>query len=180
MIAGCVAACGAWTGELIDKPSLAPKGVYVNKALDAWLKDHYGNSCRIIEEPHVFPDEIVETFPQPWMFKCGIQYWRVFEPYLPRWILVRRSLDAILASAEKVGWETALGFNCAGTPEDVLEERHEEMDYVRDYEDGMDVDAARVASGDFEELHTVISLCGLEWNEKAVRDFVEPTWWHHR
>ena len=113
----------------------------------------------------------------PWFYKgaklCLV--WPVWHAAFPgaRWIIVRRDADQIAKSclrthfmraySDKDGW--------------LLWVREHEERFEAMYEaevTGISVWPERAARGDLGEFKEMISWCELEWDDKAVKEFISP------
>lgn len=168
MVAGCFAQ-HVDPGDCHEMIHLNPKGVYAHKELDKFLKENYKSRGEIVKEAHVLPKEM------PRMFKCAVQYWRVFLPFNPHYIFVRVDPEYIIKSSRRFGDKFVVG---GDKPIRVaIDERFKEMDYIKKVHGGVDVDTAAVAQGDLSTLREAIEYCGLEFNEEKCREFIEPDLW---
>lgn len=197
---------GAWTGYTMPGNKFNPKGYFENEAFKSLIHlmieiSGYNDSDDLPPEnlPALRPvsrlHHILETLMLaegynggPWVIKNPKVpfFWQYFDQIFPKakWILVRRNLDKVAESMGRVnvlsvpmkygqlnqedlrkvarGYDLRLDAVKRGIPSDRLRELNSED----------------VASEDFSKLRDIVEWAGLEFNEEAVSDFVEPSYFH--
>lgn len=198
MTTGCLAACGAWVGDVIGPTPQNAKGFYENRAIrDGVVKriladlgcDPRGQTkLPRLEDVHEVPSlrgDILRILEKqgydgsrPWAFKDAklSLLWPAFAAAFPAatWVLVRRDPAAIVASCERT-------FFMSG--------RTDWMPWVEEYRTRLDelgfahalscvdVDADALVGGDLGQIEAVCAEARLTFDAEAVSDFLEPALW---
>jgi hypothetical protein len=208
MTAGIIHACGAFGGKLAGPNLNNQKGMFENVAIRNGLvkkylrsigADHLGQHplpdqdlvrrtitpARIMEFQkyfyNIFKDDGYD-FKSPMFYKgaklCLI--WPLIHSAFPdaRWIIVRRTSKDIVRSCLKTGFMRAYTHELGWYKwVDYHLERFLEMQYA-----GLNVYffwPERICDdGIWEEAEALSDHLDLEYNEDAVKEFVEPTLWH--
>ncbi len=201
MVTGVLEACGLWLGPTLSGDANNPKGYFENLILrDKVQKDillRSGFDRLGIEplppagwRPNV-PNlkAVVRTIVtaqgyddvRPWGFKDAklTLNWRLWHAHFPqaKWVVVRRSTDAIVASCLRADFMKQHSADPAFW-----------RAFVRSYQARLDrlratvpwsraVDSAQLVAGDLA-LERLIGELGLAWREDAVRRFVTRELWH--
>ncbi len=198
IVAGALAACGVWSGETFDRRErdgdVMENGEVARTLLSPFLRgvgvDEKGQrfpeikACKRIA-PHVSASwrrrflDIVEKEgytggPMLYASARAALVWPVWRAAFPdaRWIVVRRRdhdmiracLNTTYMTVEKDadGWRRWLG------------------QYSRRLSDvGAEVDLwpDRMIGGDLSECHAAFTDMGLEWDQRAVSDYMQPIQW---
>jgi hypothetical protein len=117
---------------------------------------------------------------QDWMYKGAKMclFWPVLHEAFPKakWVIVRRADDEIVNSCMKTAF-----MRKRTTPEEWQEWiDHHKRCFNEMHECGLDIFElwpSKFVYGDLSELHELIDWLGLEWNQQAVDDFIEPKFW---
>jgi len=152
--------------------------------------------------PQKFRDSVLNeikkqgwTPNQPWMYKCAKMslIWPVWQYAFPnsKWIIVRRKTSDIVNSCRRTGFMTE--FAHEGTQRKVGVDSEEDgwKWWVNQHEDkfieiinaGINAKVVwpeRMIHADYQQMKEAIEWLGLEWNMKAVSDFIEPKLWKTR
>jgi hypothetical protein len=196
MVAGIVHLCGAWGGKMSGATRHNRKGMFENSHIrqnivKGWLRKHgYDPLCqnplppRVVEPVPGWRDRVLKAIEAqgyngggPWMYKgakmvCMWQIWHHAFPH-SKWIFVERDYGGIAKSCLRTGFMRAYR-----TKEEWMEWAREHVVRMRRMKiEGIDVtciSAHEIVAGDFSNIRAFIERCGLTWNRKAVRDFVDP------
>ena len=203
LVAGSLAACGAWTGETLAGNASNPTGYFENAALrEGLLKRQLmqlGADPLGVRQLPPFSGQpaqpklgaqVLGLLQQqgygggPWLYKDAklTLLWPVWRQAFPqaRWVIVRRPAEAILASCLRTD------FMRQHSSDPVFWER-----WVQAYEQRLEVlkasgvwwrevDAQRLVESGVGELEPLVSELGLQWDAQAVGDMVQPHHWHAR
>lgn len=204
MIAGSIAACGAWTGQTVPGGDVNPKGFYesiylrekVNKRiLEAAGADPLGISPLpdLFNLPNVnglrqTAYDLLEhegyTRDRPWMFKEPklTLIWPVFAQAFPHayWVVVRREKKHIIDSCLRTPFMVQHGTDRVFW-EDWADAYIARLELLKTtVTQCWEIQADNVAQGDYSDLEPLISWLGLRWNKAAVDQFVAPELWNSK
>jgi len=201
MTAGVLSFCGATGGKMCGATSANKKGQFENMEVRNLLIKPYLKEIGadpMGQNPLPTPVQIKPFYElrpkmqhvlynqgyrdeKPWFFKgakiCLI--WPVFSSAFPRskWIIVRRKDEDIINSCLRTGFMRAYR-NREGWQGwvDTHKQRFKEMKtYLKD--NVREVWPSKFVEGDFSEIKEVVKWVGLQWNEKAILEFVSPELW---
>lgn len=182
MVAGLFAAHGVWVGTYWPGDQWNAKGHFENVPIRNALKERFGKIVGTGE-----PADPVDGWRDkclglirgdgydggPWLFKGTAMYWPLWGEFSPRWVCVRRSLDAIRSSGEASGM-------LRGVSDAALQAHVDALDHIRDDLGGVDVDtSALVGEGDYSTLERAFEHCGIEMDPEIVDEFIDPGLWRH-
>lgn len=197
---------GAWTGHTMEGNQFNPKGYFENEGFKSIIHmmlqiSGYNDSDDL--PPENLPDlrpidrlhHIIETMMLaegysggPWVIKNPkVPFlWRYFDAIYPnaKWVIVRRNVDKVAESMGRV--------NVLSIPPKKKDLSVENLkDIARMYDMRLDsmrrklkpeqyreINSEDVADEDFSKLRDVVEWAGLSFNEGAVSDFVEPSYFH--
>lgn len=204
MVAGCLAACGAWTGETFAGDADNPKGYFENvrlrEAVDKTVLRALG--C---DPLGVDPLPPIETVPQqpalrqvvetvldregygrqrPWLFKDAKMtlLWPLWLSMFPDalWVIVERPEDEVVRSCLGTGF-MARHSGDAGFWRRVVAAYSERLKSLETASTQCHrVNAGEIASGAAERLEAIAIAAGLDWNGAAVGAFVSRDLWTRR
>jgi hypothetical protein len=202
LVAGIINLCGAWGGQMVGPTENNRKGFFENTSIREFIKsllksigcDQFGQ-CRFPKTEFInqringesFRESVLNLLQsqgltgQQWFVK-GIKIahlWPVWAAAFPetKYVVVRRVSHEIAAScmrtsfmnshSTEAGWIWMINqylakfgeMWAAGLPM-------------------LEVWPKKIINGDYAEIISVINWLGLEWNEAAVEDFVEPRYWN--
>lgn len=135
------------------------------------------------------------TPDKPWMYKCAKMslLWPIWQYAFPnsKWVIVRRKTADIVNSCTKTGFMTAFANKKIQEKVGVKNEKDGWIWWVRKHEDkfveiikaGLNVQMVwpeRMVNADYEQMMHTVEWLGLQWNGKAVIDFIEPKFWKSR
>jgi len=202
MTAGIINMCGAFGGSMSGPNRFNKKGMFENAEIRNKIVKPYLASieCDPLGQ-NPLPDtdclmEIPDLREQvewafkwqgyrrgPWFYKgaklCLI--WPLWHKAFPnaKWIIVRRADEDIIYSClrttfmraydDVVGWQFWI---------DQHKKRFQEM-----HDAGLDIREVwptKFVEGDFSEMQQVVEELGLQWDDRAAREFVNPEWWRTR
>ena len=203
LVAGSLAACGAWTGETLAGNASNPTGYFENAALrEGLLKRQLmqlgADPLGVRQLPPLSGQpaqpklgaQVLGLLQQqgygggPWLYKDAklTLLWPVWRQAFPqaRWVIVRRRAEAIVASCLRTD------FMRQHSSDPVFWER-----WVQAYEQRLEVlkasgvwwrevDAQRLVESGVGELEPLVSELGLQWDAQAVGAMVQPHHWHGR
>ena len=199
LIAGIINKCGAWGGNMRGQSRWNPKGQFENEEIRHSIVKPYIKSMGFDPmcqkplpeidklKPFDIRSKVLDAFVRQgypggrWMYKgpkmCLI--WPIWREAFPgaKWIIVRRKTEDIVDSCMRTSFMRKHK-NPDGWGEWIAEheKRFKEM---QDAEmDVREVWPIKAIQGDFTEVKEMILDCGLQWNEKAVKEFVSPELYH--
>jgi hypothetical protein len=128
----------------------------------------------------------------PWMYKgakmCLV--WPAWHYAFPnaKWIIVRRRSADIVTSCMNTRFMRAFNNQINQRRVGAKDEREGWLWWVRQHEkrfremieNGLNVTIVwpeRIVDGDYTRIKEAVEWAGLEWNQKAVTEFVEPRFW---
>lgn len=135
------------------------------------------------------------TPDQPWMWKCVKMtlMWPVWHYAFPntKWIIVRRKSSDIVNSCMKTGFMKAYQNVDIQKKVGAKTEQEGWLWWIRQHEEkwvemmqkGLNVKVVwpqRMFEHDYAQMKETIEWLGLEYDSKAVLDFIEPKFWHAR
>lgn len=172
---GILSKHGFWTGRCREADENNPKGYFENLDIKALLKRHCGAvhvSTGTEAEPILgFKGMTENILPKyGWAVKHSAMYWRVWDGFDVKFILVRRPDESIFQSNYQTGF-------MVGSPEKIRNsiKRHSE---VMDKIDGVNVFTDEIVKGDYSSLERAFEYLQLPMDRDIVDDFVEPRHWH--
>ncbi len=202
LVAGCLAACGAWVGDTVAGGKFNPTGYFENTALregvlKAQLRQLGADPLGVKQLPPLAGQppqprlgaQVLDLFVRqgyavtgPWLYKDAklTLVWPVWRSAFPhaRWVVVRRRPEAIVDS-------------CLRT--DFMRQHSDSPEFwrrwVRLYERRLDILKAsgvwwrelqteRLFDDGPEVLQPLVEDLDLAWNPRAVADLVRPKHWH--
>lgn len=188
MTAGIFAHHGVWTGPCRPGTGRNVKGFFEGIAIKkALMKMHE----RIVHKGQLAESKpgfraLVETLlvedgyrGGPWLWKGSALYWPVWFEFEPKWVVCRRDPEATFRSsrsAPKV-------FGSSLSDEQLRRNiafHHENLDYLIAEKGAVEVDTEAVAHGEFTTVKAAIEHCGIEFDEAATQEFVDPSLWHYK
>lgn len=135
------------------------------------------------------------TPDKPWMWKCAKMslIWPVWKYAFPdsKWVIVRRKTSDIINSCLKTGFMNAYALKSVQKRANVDSEydgwlqwvhKHEEkfIEIIQSGVNAKPIWPERMVNADYKQMMELMEWLGLEWNGKAVMDFIEPKLWKAR
>lgn len=135
------------------------------------------------------------TPDQPWMYKCAKMslIWPVWQYAFPnsKWIIVRRRTSDIINSCVRTGFMNAFSFEDVQKKIKVKTEKEGWLWWVHKHEEkfveiinaGINAKVVwpeRMINADYQQIKDAVEWVGLNWDGKAVMDFIEPKLWKTR
>jgi len=172
MVGGVLHLCGAFGGEMIPPDDIHPKGYFENKELYFYILEKLSS---------VFPQSLVQSFLRccgyeggPWFLKVPdvLFHWKEFYKIFPeaQWVIVKRDEDDVRQSwrrfVEKSPFNLEVGFIERFFPLMAEVEAGVAHSHVIS-----SVEAVQDPS--LVPFKGLVSWLGLEWNEGAVRAFLD-------
>lgn len=174
MVSGIFHYHGVWVGNCRRPDRFNEKGYFENQDVKNLLKKYCGvlvQKCEVAEESDEFLTEVEKLKPQfPWLVKHSSMYWKVWRPWEPVYICVRRSIEGSVKSNRKTGMVGQKNIRR------IIERHHDEMDRSG----GINVYTDQIIEGDDSSLRTAIEFCSLNYDPEITRKFVDPTLWHYK
>lgn len=185
MTAGIFAAHGVWTGTSKPPSEVNPKGTFEQQAIKRLIIKSEGDSVaegRMSCYNENIHERIIELRDAdgyeggPWLWKGSALYSPLFVHFRPKWVVCRRDKEASFASIR----DSRLFGNRIDDARlrRVIDIHHDAMDGLLLF-GAAEVDTKAVANGDFTTIRAAVEYCGLEFDEKATREFVDPSLWRH-
>jgi hypothetical protein len=106
-----------------------------------------------------------------WLFKCSCMYYKLFLPFAPIIITVRRSVQAIRES-------NLVSNMIRGDIEEPIEAHTKVLDALEE-KGALRIDSERLIERDYEQVKRVFQACGLTFDPAAADLWVEPSLWHY-
>lgn len=194
MTCGTLHALGAFGGDMRGPTPNNQRGMFENKRVVAMVKDYLRSMNCDPNAQHPLPsmDELkpwtnVRSQIQramiedgynggPWFFKTvkGCHLWPVLHEAFPeaKWIIVRRDREGLINSLLRTSFMRA--YQDREGWSHYIDQHEARFAEILDTCDARELHSDRVIAGDFEHFRKVIEGVGLKWNERAVRDFVDP------
>ena len=199
LTAGVIDACGAFGGDTTPGLPHNRKGQFENDAIRNTVIKSY--LLRLGVDPlgqAPLPDmQNLLPFPEladcirtilikqgystgPWYYKgakmCLI--WPVLEKAFPKakWIIVRRDDDDIINSCMKTHFMRA--YNCSEGWQLWINEHKKRFVEMEQNLDVRYVWPMDFVAGDLREIKEIVDWLGLEWNDTAVKAFIDPRLWN--
>jgi len=132
----------------------------------------------------------IKESDQPWMYKSSkiIQTWPLWVENFPnaKWVIVRRRTNDIIHSCMRTGYmsafqskenQKAVGANSEEEAWLWWVHQHEEMFHnllEKSSIEYMEIWPERMVNGDLHQIHTLIDWLGLEWDDNAIKDYIQP------
>jgi len=204
MVAGIVSLCGAFGGKLSGPTRYNQSGMFENREIRSYLVkkwltgeryDTMGQrplpdigrckdvAPKMAESWQVNVENIMRKHGYvrgPWFYKGSMMcfMWPIWALAFPeaRWLIVRRDDEEIARSCLRTGFMRAFRdltgwLWWVGEHKDRFQEMAEAGLMIRE------VWAEKIVRGELREIREAINWLGLNWNEKAVIDFVAPGLW---
>lgn len=177
MTAGILAAHGVWTGEYRAGDNINAKGHFENLHFKSVVKKHRKTGIHrkpVFDPDQGFLDDFMLVNPiEPWLIKSSVKYWKLFDSLNPIYVCVRRKKRSAIQSCYRAG----LYFDGI---ESSYESHMQELDYIVENRDGIDVATDDIISGDYSSLHKVFDAADMSLNEDIVSEFVDGKLWHFK
>ena len=202
MITGMLGECGAWTGSTVAASKENIKGFYehtslrelVNKRILSQLGCDPLGIRKLPDDDLPSIDKLKATVLQlikqdgyqgltPWMFKEPklLLLWSAYKESFPdaTWIIVRRDKEEVVDSCLRTSFMKQHSTERAFW-EELMTEYERRMELLKQsgvkYQEIWAKDIVKPESRDV--LKKLVKNLKLQWNERAVNDFYEPTVWH--
>lgn len=199
MLTGCLQRCGLQLGDTCGPTSANPRGQYENRELIEKIEKPYlgrigadpTGQGRLPDPEDLIPDparraavtQIVEAqsvdVTKPWGFKDAkaILDHETWDAAFPDaiWVVTKRDLDDVVSSCRRTRFMRKRADREAWF---AWAEYHEYRiaDLVNHAGERVyRVDTDRLARGDVDELHVVANALGLQYDDRDVRSFVDPS-----
>lgn len=197
---------GAWTGFTMEGNKFNPKGYFENEAFKSVIHlmleiSGYNDSDDLPPEnlPALRPvsrlHHIIETLMLsegytggPWVIKNPkVPFlWQYFDQIYPdaKWVIVRRNLDKVAESMGRVNVLSVPPISGSMSPErlrrvaDIYNMRLDRIVRSLPKERYREINSEDVVLESFSTLRETVEWAGLEFNEQAVSDFIEPSYFH--
>ena len=204
MVAGIVHLCGAFGGKMSGPTRYNQQGMFENKEIrnyleKKWLKGEKYDTMGQQPLPEIghcreVAPKMAESWQAnvenimckhgyvhgPWFYKgtkmCLM--WPIWAAAFPeaRWLIVRRSDKEIVQSCVRTGFMRAFR-DMVGWLWWVDQHKQRFQEMMEASLTIREVWAEKIVRGELKEIREAIDWLGLEWNEKAVIDFVAPSLW---
>ena len=170
-------------GNVREADKWNAKGYFENIRVQRALKGTHGmDLLGEYPEPseyfsNIFLDILVEQGwdgKQPVLVKTGFYFFRVFRPFAPKIVLVRRPIEDVIRSYQDCGF-----LKHYFSPNEIKKiMRRFDKDMHRSM--GYDVYTDQVIEGNYTSLKNAIEAVGLTYDEEIVKDVVRPGYWHFK
>ena len=176
MTAGLFAKHDVWVGQYRPGDAINAKGHFENTLFKQLVRGKY----KINDPKAPFPedwrvlDRLLELNPpEPWLIKCWVMFWKIFDPLNPKYVCVRRNKQSVMDSCK------ATGLHNGGCDSQTFDRCMAEMDYLVDMRDAVNVYTEDVVDGDYSSIKEAFEHCNVRFNEEIANDFVEKSLWHY-
>lgn len=200
IVAGIISVCGVFGGKMSRGNRYNPKGMFENAEIrNKVVKPHLASmdvdpmgqdplpeiDCLMeCDDLRSRVEQIMKLHghlgTQPWFYKgaklCLI--WPVWHKAFPnaKWVVVRRRDEDIIYSCICTGFMQA--YNTLSGWQKWVDHHKARFNEMKASSIFMrEVWPTKFMNGDFSEIELVVADLGLRWNDKAVRQLVEPALW---
>lgn len=178
MVAGVFSEHGVWSGRCILANKINAKGYFENldfKNLNIKYSGRLAQSGVLAKPVKGFADKVKSFVPEsgPWMAKFSAMYYPLWVDLDPFWICIRRKSEGIACSNLKTGYFGTKNLDEIYT---LIRRHNEAMNQVP----GVDVYADDLIKGYDWSIKRAIEHCGLKYDPKMTRDFIDPNLWHYK
>jgi hypothetical protein len=119
----------------------------------------------------------------PWLFKDVkiLLMWESWRRAFPaaKWIITKRDPKAIAQSNMKKWHWAQCPRTLKGWQKIIMQYIHFGHDLAQSGAAHRYLDTEALAKGDMTEVQEIVEWCGLDWNEAAAREIVNPDLWHY-
>lgn len=177
---------GVWVGTSRGGNENNAKGFFENTYLKKELKKFGMDLLELSHKPPQFKpgfkNKVHDILKKDgyetglWLCKHSALYWRVWDEFKPKFILVRRNIDSIVQSNIDCGLHRG-----KWTREqliDIMLAHHREMDILEKY-NAVNIYTDELNQRNYNSLEKALDYCGIKMNKDLVDDFVEPHLWRH-
>lgn len=179
MVAGLFAEHGVWAGDCRRGDSRNPKGYFENKVIQEKMKDRFGVDW-LGEFPEVdlaWPGVVKQTLErqkctEPWLFKTGAFYWKVWKPFDPVFVKVWRPEEEILSSYARCGF-----LRNRYSQKEIRRVVSRQLEAMKSI-DGPDIDTNTLVAGDYNGLETALKSLDIEINQRKTDSFINESFWN--
>jgi len=200
MVAGIIHLLGAWGGNMIGPHLENPKGFFENGAIKEGVTDPYMfNLGYDLLGKREIPPLRKRRIPRlkqdirnvlslegyddgPWFFKspmaCLVSSAWIHVYKDAKWIIVRRDIEQNAQACINTSW--MIGRSGLQQWVDYVAEYNRRMDLMFDDIDPDSIFSIwpqKIVDGEYSELENAIIALGLNWDEDAVVNFVDPDFW---
>ena len=168
LTAGIFANHGVWVGKQPNPSEINPKGFFENKELKTTLRNWFGMSYHTIPDPiEGWRGKVEQIITKqgytegPWLYKHGANFWKVWNEFNPKWVLVWREPEAILRSIRRARILNKF------SDEEIRHSialHHQQMGLIKNVHGAVDVYPDEVVKGDHTSIANAIEYCGIEYN----------------
>lgn len=111
----------------------------------------------------------------PWVFKCLVDYARLFYQFEPKIVLIKRDEEQCILSTIDNGRKLSKTETRA-----IYRKRMSSMRKVEKEHGAVWVDVDEVMAGDYTSLKEALEYCGIEFNQEITEQAINPSLWHKR
>jgi hypothetical protein len=176
MVAGTFAAHGVFVGTCKEADSRNAKGFFEHLGFADLVIELYGKgliSRNEVPEPHPdFKPRFMELMERdgysggPWLVKHAHVFYKVWQGFKPRFVIVKRDTESIAESAREVGWVNSISHITKG---------QKMLDRVAKEYGAPVVLTDEVVQGDYCSLREAFDYCGLVFNGWTASRFIDPS-----
>jgi hypothetical protein len=200
MVAGCLAACGVWSGSTVGATTDNPKGFYEHAGIrEQIIKPLLANmGCDPLGVRKLPTDEILATQKAgrlatkikkmidkdgytgktKWLYKEPklTLIWPLFAEAFPnaKWVIVKRDKDAFIDSCLRTSFmrqHTEDPKFWSWLYDNYTQHLH---NLKKAKQPVYAIDSKKIASGDFSTFEKLCKVLGVRFNKSAVEEFVSP------
>ena len=176
MVMGALNRLGVWVGECRDADHQNPGGFFENRAFNEHR--NRGESITLERIKAVLANEGYEN--GPWAFKDSpVQCVEWEEHFNPLFVMTWRDPRASARSREKCFVREA-PFTFEGAWTWALGDQNRLIELDNGHRSVCWVYPDELVAGNLDSLKSAVDFCGLDWNEDAVREWINPEWWHEQ
>lgn len=171
---------GVWLGQCEGKSLRLPTGGGENIGIKNLLKE-MGTGLGEMK-PHVqgFRVKVEKLVKEqgyedgPWLMKHAIAYWRAWNEFSPKFVLVERDKESLLASNESSGMAGVRGVQLINTYAVNLDE----MKHIKTF--APTIKTRELIEGDYSSLKNALEHCEIEFDETIPEKVIKTEHWHFR
>ena len=179
---------GCWIGQIKEKPNTHDYTHYENEPLSNILKEInilfwkgkekiYGG---LDMDGKIYRQKLKTMIDHlkpldPWVFKCSVDYARLFYQFDPKIILIKRDEEQCILSTIEKGRRRA-----KTEAREIYRKRMSSMKKVEKERGAVWIDVDEVMAGEYASLKEAIEYCGLEFNQETTEKAIDPSKWHKR
>ncbi|MBS3742516.1 MAG: hypothetical protein KGY69_13220 [Bacteroidales bacterium] len=178
LTAGLLHQHGVWVGICRGPDPRNPKGFFENQKFTSYLKKGKPITYDIAKD--ILYSQGYKG--GPWLVKHSVKgKWNMWNKFNPLFILCFRDIEDIIESQRKVDL-----FKYGSLQKDERKERKkinetiQIMEHISKNHNSVCIKPAQFIDKDFTDIEKIVNMMGLEFNEQACLDFIDPDLWKRK